>query len=416
MHWSDESLALLPPEVDDERVRDLGLNVLGGDLLFPVLLLKDSALQHNIELMARYCAEHGLSLAPHAKVTMAPRIIRRQVDAGAWAVCAAAVSQLRVLRSNSFERLFLVNELVQPAAIRWVVGELEADPNFEFFCLVDSSEGVEMLSDVVASAGASRRLEVLIEIGISGGRAGCRTREDALSVARSVRKAKSLRLVGVEGFESVVEHNQPDDVLAAVDAFLSHVKSVVEYLANAGAFDGLEEVIVSAGGSTYLDRVAHFLSDWDIGPPVRTVVRGGAYVTHDAGFNAQMSPLAGRSGGGQQLQEAVEVWGSVLSRPEPALAIAGFGKRDAPHCEGLPRVRSVYRRFGGLAAAPGSLQVERLNDQHAYLALSPNTELGPGDLVGCSISNPCCPGFQKWRVVPLVGDAYDVIGVVRSFP
>ena len=49
-----------------------GQNILAGDLLLPRLILKQSALEHNIDRMARYCREHGVSLAPHAKTTMSP--------------------------------------------------------------------------------------------------------------------------------------------------------------------------------------------------------------------------------------------------------------------------------------------------------------------------------------------------------
>ena len=157
MDWRDESLALLPADVPDERIAELGLNLLRGDLLLPALVVKESALAHNIALMADYCREYQLSLAPHAKVTMVPKIIRRQVVAGAWAVCAATMSQVRTLREVGLGRLFLVNELVEPTAVNWVVAELAGDSQFEFLCLVDSMAGVELLSDLLASAGQPDR-------------------------------------------------------------------------------------------------------------------------------------------------------------------------------------------------------------------------------------------------------------------
>jgi D-serine deaminase-like pyridoxal phosphate-dependent protein len=416
MRWADESLALLPDDVPDEQVAALGLNLLRGDLLLPALVLKESALAHNIELMAEYCRTHGLSLAPHAKVTMMPKIISRQLDAGAWAVSAASVSQVRTLRAHGFQRIFLVNELVEPAAVDWIARELADDARFEFFCLVDSAAGADLLSAMLDSAGATRRLPVLIETGVEGGRAGCRTVEQAADVAAAIAASSKLALVGIEGFESVVEHLDPADILAAVDAFLHQMRMVAERLARDGAFAGLDEIIVSAGGSTYFDRAAAVLGRWDLGVPVRIVVRAGAYVTHDGGLNERMSPLAGRSEGPDRLRQAVEVWGAVLSRPEPDLAIVGLGKRDAPHCEGLPTARSVFRRSDGLSAAPEGMRLEALNDQHAYVRLANAADLALGDLLGCGISNPCCPGFQKWRAIPVVDDDYNVIDVARSYP
>ena len=37
-----------------------------------------------------------------------------------------------------------------------------------------------------------------------------------------------------------------------------------------------------------------------------------------------------------------------------------------------------------------------------------------GDMVGCGISHPCAT-FDRWRALPLVDDAYNVIGAVRTF-
>ena len=39
----------------------------------------------------------------------------------------------------------------------------------------------------------------------------------------------------------------------------------------------------------------------------------------------------------------MELWGSVLSRPEPALALLGFGKRDVPFDIDLPMPQIVRR-------------------------------------------------------------------------
>ena len=68
------------------------------DLPLPVLVLRESAVAHNLAVMARWCAERGVSLAPHGKTTMAPALIRRQLEAGAWGMTAASVPQLTVMR------------------------------------------------------------------------------------------------------------------------------------------------------------------------------------------------------------------------------------------------------------------------------------------------------------------------------
>jgi D-serine dehydratase len=55
-----------------------------------------------------------------------------------------------------------------------------------------------------------------------------------------------------------------------------------------------------------------------------------------------------------------------------------------------------------------------LNDQHAYLRF-PEADPGPavGDLIGLGISHPCTT-FDKWRWLPVIDDAYTVIGAVST--
>ncbi|MGC1239798.1 MAG: hypothetical protein WA860_13525 [Acidimicrobiales bacterium] len=51
--------------------------------------LRESALTNNVAEMAEYCAGRGVLLAPHAKTSMAPQLMRRQIAADAWGLCAA---------------------------------------------------------------------------------------------------------------------------------------------------------------------------------------------------------------------------------------------------------------------------------------------------------------------------------------
>jgi D-serine dehydratase len=342
------------------------------DLPLPVLVLRDSAVTHNLEAMARWCAERDIALAPHGKTTLAPALIRRQLDAGAWGMTAASVPQLTVMRDAGATRVILANQLVGAPEIAWFEREREG---IEAYCLVDSVEGVRALA-----AGVQQPLRVLLELG--GPRAGCRTVEQALAVADAVTAAPLLELAGVEGFEGTLP-------AAEVDPYLARLRELVETLFARAAFTG--EIIASAGGSAFFDRVVEALR-FDF--PVRVVLRSGCYITHDDGLYAESTPLPA-------LRAALELWARVLSCPEPALAIAGFGKRDAPYDIGLPVVRSH----------PG-VRVDALNDQHAYLHDADGV-LSVGDTVVCGISHPCT-AFDKWPLIGVVDDDDVVIGTVRT--
>jgi D-serine dehydratase len=391
-------------------------NILAGDFLLPVLVLKESALDHNVELVARYCREHGVSLAPHGKTTMAPQLFKRQLDAGAWGMTAATIAQVGVYRRFGVRRVVLANELVEAAAIRWLADELASDADFDFYCLVDSLAGVAAMTDGLRAAGAERPAQVLVELGVTGGRAGCRTAEEAKDVAAAVAASPALSLAGVEGFEGVIAGPDLDTTLGAVDTFLRGIRSLTIELASAGAFADRDEVLVTAGGSAYFDRVvACFAPPWGLGVPVRVVLRGGCYATHDSGFYERLSPLGARNDGNGRLRPALEAWGVVLSRPEPDLAIVGIGKRDVPFDIDLPFPERVVARGDRRARdIDGTMSVTALNDQHAFVRLEPGAPLAVGDLVGFGISHPCL-AFDRWALIPLVDDDYNVVGGIRTF-
>src|SRR5206468_2770204 len=87
--------------------------------------------------------------------------------------------------------------------------------------------------------------------------------------------------------------------------------------------------------------------------PVRVVLRSGCYLTHDHGDYERLSPFGSRLPEWEPLRQAMEVWGLVHSRPEPDLAIVGFGKRDVSYDLGLPRPLHVRSRDGRRRAATG---------------------------------------------------------------
>lgn len=383
------------------RAGEAGWSLTGGDLFLPSLVLRTEALDANLASMAAWCDERGVSLAPHGKTTMAPALWRRQLDAGAWAITVATLTQLRVALRAGVRRVVLANEVVEPAGARWLCDTLDADPGLEVLVLADSLAGTAVLAG--AAAGHTRQLPVLVELGLPGGRTGARTAEQALAVARAVAAAPGLALAGFEAFEGVL-HDEADR--PRIDAWLDELGRLAAAAETEGLLRGVGEVVVTAGGSVWFDRVADRLASLPLGTPVRLVVRAGCYLTHDDGFYATHSPLAGT------LRPALELWGAVLSRPEPGLAIVGFGKRDAAYDIDLPVVRFTARQ--GRRAPAAGLTVTALNDQHAFVAVDDGVDLAVGDLVGCGLSHPCT-AFDKWTCVALVDGDDRVVGAVRTY-
>jgi D-serine deaminase-like pyridoxal phosphate-dependent protein len=377
------------------------------DLLPPALVLRETALAHNIALMAEYCATHGVELAPHGKTTMAPQLWRRQLDAGAWGISAATVAQARVMLAAGVPRVLIANEATDAPAVRWIADRLH-DPGIEIVCAVDSSDALELLAEGLVAA--PRPLPVLVELGHPGGRTGCRSVEDAIEVARLVKREPRLTLTGATGFEGTLCSDRAPECLDGVRGFLDRLASLTAQLRSDGIVE-TEETWVSAGGSTFFDLVVDRLAAG--GAADRVLLRSGRYVTHDSGENERVSPFTGRRPE-QRFHAAIEAWGAVLSRPEPALAIVNFGRRDVPFDQDLPIPFSVRRRSGDASDVAGTIVVEKLNDQHAFCRVDPEVELEPGDLVGCGVSH-ACTAFDKWRVIPVLDDEDHVVDAVATY-
>lgn len=405
------AVAALATEPLDRRVKGLPaawagrtpaeITAAGADFfaegpLSPVCVLDAAALTHNLTTMAGWCAEHGVELAPHGKTHMSPQLLARQFDAGATAVTAATISQVRTFRAFGVRSVVLANELVDAAGLRWVAAELDADPGFQLVCWVDSTAGVALMDRELA--GMSRQLDVCVEVGAVGGRTGCRSPAYVDAVARAVTGSTHLRLVGVAGYEAALGHDVSEPARAVIAEYLTSLRDTVLRLA---PLIDTEQILVTAGGSTHFDLVADVLTQWPADMRVRTVLRSGCYLTHDEGLYLRTSPLTRDDH--DALRPALSVWAHVLSVPEPGLALAGVGRRDISFDQGMP----VPRRPAGAA-------VTKLNDQHAFVQLPGGPAPAVGDWLEFGISHPCTT-FDKWPLIPVLDAQRRVVELVRTF-
>jgi D-serine dehydratase len=241
----------LPAGVPVTRIGDLAWNAL-RDLDYPVLVLHDEQLRHNIATMAEYCRHHRVQLAPHAKTSLSPQLIRRQMEAGAWGATAATAAQVRGLLAVGVPRILLANLLVDPVAIRWIASRVLGEGSTGFSCYVDSLASVELLERECRQAGLTGQLDVLVEVGYIGGRTGVRSLEECLAVARAVNQSEHLRLVGVAGYEGLMPGtSMPRNGTgepAGLEAYLESIAQAARQLNAAGLFAPGPVPVVTAGG------------------------------------------------------------------------------------------------------------------------------------------------------------------------
>jgi D-serine dehydratase len=400
-----------------------GWNILREDLPLPVAVLRRSAVTHNGHWMRDFLAVSGAVIAPHGKTTMSPQLFQQQIADGAWAMTVATVQQLCVSRHFGFNRIVLANQLIGRQSIGYVLEEIKRHADFDFYCLVDSVANVEQLAAAAREAAPGRPLQVLLEGGMAGGRTGCRDLAAALAVAHAVKAAEPhLTLRGVEGFEGLIHSSSPKDDAAAVARFLDFLGGIA-VACEAEALFAADTLILSAGGSAFYDIVVERFRRAGVKREFLLVIRSGCYLTHDSKMYreafqhiSERHPEVAKVGGG--LEPAFEVWAYVQSRPEPGKAILTMGKRDVSYDVDLPVPFKWFRPGEGGADAvctmpPGHV-VTGLNDQHCHMSVPPESPLAVGDMVGFGISHPCTT-FDKWQVVPIVDDSYNVVSAIKTF-
>ncbi|MFF7606706.1 alanine racemase [Streptomyces parvulus] len=406
----------LPPDADGLTVAELAgqrRNLFTDGFATPVLALSAERLEHNLALMETYAARHGLAFAPHGKTSMAPQLFHRQIEHGAWGITLAVPHQVRVARAFGIGRIFLANELVDAAALRWIAAELDADPDFRFVCYVDSVRGVELMDAALTGAGAARPVDVVVELAAGeGARTGARTEADCAAVADAVAATRTLRLAGVAGYEGEVPDADPE----RVHAWLRRLVALAADFDEAGRFGagGLDEIVLSAGGSAWFDAVADVFAEVPgLSLPVLKLLRSGAYVSHDDGHYREVTPF-NRVPAEGTLEPAFRLWTQVVSRPSPEQAFANAGKRDAAYDLDLPLAQVVRPADGGPERPAAGITVSGLSDQHAWLRTAPEAELAVGDWLGLGLSHPCT-SFDKWQLIPVAEADGTVVDYIRTF-
>jgi D-serine dehydratase len=392
------------------RVGEQGWNVLAGDLPLPLAVIRRDSLAHNVGWMQRFADDAQVNFAPHGKTTMSPQLFRRQLDAGAWGLTFATVTQMQAGLAAGARNILVANQVLDAADLGAIAALHDTHPDVRAIFLLDSLEQLALIEAV----SVDRPFEVLLEVGVAGGRTGVRAHDDAVALARRAHASGAVTLVGLECYEGLGNTGRSEDDRPAAADLMDRVERL-GIQCNAEGLFGADEVIVSAGGSGIFDLVVPRLR-LALSLPVAGLLRSGCYVTHDQGHYQRLVHAVNQRLGcsdAQGLRAALEVWALVQAMPEPGLAILAAGKRDISHDLGMPAPLAICPRASReLKAVPEGWAIQKLNDQHAYLRLTSDSNgLRVGDRVCLGISHPCTT-FDKWRWMPIVDEDYTVVDAI----
>ena len=372
-------------------------NLFTANFQFPIMVLKEAAIKNNIAQMMSFCNSVDAQLAPHVKTTMSPQLAQMQLAAGARALTVANFWQGRIFLKHGFKNLIIANEVLDPTAIA-EIAKINKEKEAEIIFYVDSILALEIIQKHTPSEGEQN---LFIEIGTENGRGGVRELSLVEQLAQRIKADQRLNLIGVTGFEGAV----PDAARGRrgekkISKFCQKIVAAAEL---AYPYKSDQPFVISAGGSAYFDIVARELNKFE--KPRRLLLRSGGYITHDHKYYEEIYPFALSD---RSFQPAIEVWAQVISKPEKDFGVLNLGKRDIGNDLHNPiPIKSYDGQVKSFSAV-----IEKLNDQHGYLR--GKQEFSLAQLIGLGISHPCTT-FDKWGLIPLVNDDYDLIDCLQTF-
>lgn len=277
-------------------------------LSLPALLLDLDGLEHNIALFAEVAAGAKLKLRPHFKALKSIAIAQRQRQAGAIGNCCATLGEAEVLSGAGLDNLLLTSNIASPAMIaRLMALNLRSDG---LMIVADSLENVAALSEAARAAG--KPLAVLAEFDVAQGRTGGRTEADVVTVAAAIEESPHLRYCGIQAYYGLLQHVVDQrERENRVHEQAARIRSLVDILRQSG----LSPKIISGGGTGTFPI--------DITLDLFTESQAGSYPVMDREYMDIEMEM-----GSRKLRPALFVAASVISVPEPGLAIVNAGYKS----------------------------------------------------------------------------------------
>ncbi len=286
----------------------------------PCLVLDLDRLERNIAVLQQHALAHGYALRPVAKVHKSTAIAGRQMAAGAIGQACATLAEAEVLVEAGIRGVLLFSPVVTAAKIeRLIALDARADG---LHIAVDGAEQVDALA--AANRGSGRRLRLLVDCEVGGGRTGLADPDAAVALARRIAQHDAaLAYAGIQaycgGIQSIPEY--PARVIAA-RAVAARARAFVTALREAG----LPPAIVSGGGT----------GTFAIDPAfeVYTECQAGSYVFMDAHY----LDVALLDEGACPFLPSLFVRATVISNAQAGFCITDAGRKEFARDGVAPRL------------------------------------------------------------------------------
>ena len=313
----------------------------------PALILDLDAFEANLKRLAEAVGRR-VRVRAHAKTHKCPEIGKRQVAAGAVGLCCQKVSEAEAMVDGGIADVLVSNEIVGTRKLERLAALTR---RAQIGVCVDNVENVRDLEAAMQRAGA--RIDVYIELEVGMHRCGVAPGAPALVLARAIAASPSLRFAGLHAYHGRAQHIRSlEERHAVIRNAALHVKNTKTLLQEAGI--GCP-IVTGAGTGTFMFEVE--LGAWD-------EIQPGSYVFMDWDYarNEWAPPMP-------RFEHSLFVLATVMSRPDPQLAIVDAGLKASSVDSGMP---AVWERPG--------LAYTHASDEHGWVEIAPSAAApGLGD-------------------------------------
>lgn len=227
----------------------------------PALIIDLEIVERNLKRAHGYAAQHGISIRPHTKTHKSLYMAKRQLAHGAKGLTVAKFGEAQVMAEVCDDLLFAY-PFIDPNRLPDVINLAKKKKiRFSF----DNHQAIEMLAEKAAAAGLV--LDVMVDVDAGHHRTGVQTAANALELAQSVCKHKSLRFEGVFCYPGHL------NTVKAAQERMPEVSAILRETIGLLTKSGIEPRTISAGSTPTL-YYSH------LAPEVNEI-RPGTYIYND---------------------------------------------------------------------------------------------------------------------------------------
>jgi D-serine deaminase-like pyridoxal phosphate-dependent protein len=346
---------------------DIGMHISEVDT--PALILDLDRFEANLAHLQDLTRASGVRLRPHAKTHKSSRIARLQMEAGAVGVCCQKVSEAEAMVDGGVTDVFVSNEVVGPRKLRRLAA---LAGRCRLAVAVDALDNVVELAAAVAEAGT--QLDVLVERDVGSARCGVRDSAAALALAQAIAAHDQLHFRGLHAYYGGAQHiHDYRERRAAIMGAAEQVRETVEVLEHAGL---PVEIVTGAGTGSF---------PFEIETGLYNEIQAGSYLFMDRSY-AAIEDREGRKT--SEFAQSLFILATVMSRPEPDLAVVDAGLKAFSTDSGLP-----------LVSDDEAMVLKRISDEHATISLPSGSSLALGQKIRLTPGH-CDPtiNMHEWYV------------------